>query len=85
MIINLYSIRDEQSSFGNPFACPSDGMAIRDFASAVNCSPDRSAIAYAPQDFVLYKIGKFDTETAQVMPETQAIYMKRGSELIAEH
>ena len=84
MKINLYSIRDEQATFGNPFACPTDGMAIRDFASAVNASPERSALAYAPNDFVLYRIGQFDLETAQVEPEKQAVYLKRGSELIAE-
>ena len=85
MILNVFSIRDEQGTFGNPFAMPNDNQAIRDFASAVNMATDRSALAYAPQDFVLYRIGQFDLETGKLIPEAAVVYLKRGSELVAEH
>lgn len=84
MILNIYSIRDEQGCFGNAFCMPSDGQAIRDFASAVNSASGNSALAYAPSDFVLYRIGQFDLETGKVIPEDAVVYLKRGSELIAE-
>lgn len=84
MVLNVYSIRDEQGTFGNPFAMANDSMAIRDFASAVNMAGDKSALSYAPQDFVMYRIGKFDLETGKLVPEDAVVYLKRGSELVAE-
>lgn len=84
MVLNVYSIRDEQGTFGNPFAMPNDGQAIRDFASAVSGAADRSPLAYAPSDFVLYRVGTFDLENGKIVPEAAAVYLKRGSELLAE-
>lgn len=84
MELNIYSIRDEQGTFGNPFGMPNDGQAVRDFASAVNNARDSSPLAYAPSDFVLYRIGKINLETGKVIPEDAPIYLKRGSDLIAE-
>lgn len=84
MILNLYSIRDEQGTFGNPFAMPNDNQAIRDFAGAVNCARDTSPLAYAPSDFVLYHVGQFDLENGKVIPDECVVYLKRGSDLIAE-
>lgn len=84
MVLNIYSIRDEQSTFGNPFAMPNDNMAIRDFAAAVNAATGNNALAYAPSDFVLYRVGQIDLETGKVVPEAAVVYLKRGSELIAD-
>lgn len=61
MILNVYSAFDEKSMmFQGPFYLPQDGQAMRGFGDAVNGG--KGVIAQHPEDFRLYKLGRFDDE-----------------------
>lgn len=59
MVFNVYSIRDVNAGFNQPFCDVNDAVAKRNFAYAVNNS---DLPGFAPGDFDLYKLGTFDTE-----------------------
>lgn len=51
--------------FGQPYFMPSEGMAIRNFADAVNDTKnEQNVMAKHPADFELYKLGMFDDANA---------------------
>jgi len=67
MLHNAYSIRDTVSEiFAAPFFVPSDGVAKR-FLSELVVNPN-SDIGKYPKDFMLYRVGTYDTETAKLTP-----------------
>lgn len=67
MTYNVYSIRDVKTNFGNPFIDSSDESAIRGFGLAFSSSSP--LVAYAPSDFELYRIGKFDSLSGHLTDE----------------
>lgn len=78
----IYTIKDEAiESFGQPFFARADGEARRLFVDEVN-NPE-SMIHKHPEDYSLWKIGKFDETTGQIeteIPErmTRALEVKEN-------
>lgn len=78
MILGMYSVRDRASvSFGNPMFIPSRGQALRSFSDEVNRVDANNILNTHPEDFDLFYLGDFDTNTGQfaslVNPEQIAV------------
>lgn len=70
MEYNVYSVRDCKVGFGNPFIDVSDSSAQRGFFFAY--SNPSSMVNFSPNDFSLYRIGRFDSDKGiieRVTPE----------------
>lgn len=66
MIYGIYAMRDGKSSFLSPNVDLNDATAIRNFDTAIKRSND--VMHFHPQDFQLYRIGHFDTDTGKIIP-----------------
>lgn len=65
MELNIYSIYDSAAkSYATPFFMPNDGLAIRAFSD--NANDGESVISKHPDQFVLYKIGQYNDQTAKL-------------------
>lgn len=63
MIFNLYAIKDELSEFAAPLCIEDDAQAVRFFKNKVF---ENRMMMDNPEDFSIWKIGKYETETAIV-------------------
>lgn len=81
MNMNLYSVRDVNVGFNQPFVEVNDETAIRGFAYAVNNS---DIMGFKPQDFDLYCVGTFDTDCGKIEPMYPAIMVIHGTEVFAK-
>lgn len=71
MIKKLYTIRDNATKFYDVITDDNDRAAIRSFTNAVN---DHHTLMYAnADDFVLYSVGTFNTETGEIISELPTI------------
>lgn len=61
--MKIYSVRDVNVGFNQPFCDVNDDAAIRGFAYAVNNS---DIMAFTPKDFDLYRIGEFQNDTGMI-------------------
>ena len=75
----MFCYRDNKVGFMMPQCDQSDQSAIRGFAFAVNNHD--GMMNFAPQDFDLYKIGEFDTDTGKVNPCTPVLIISGVSAL----
>jgi hypothetical protein len=67
--VKLYSTFDVKSKlYSNVFPQPSDGVAIRSFASA--CEDTTTQLNKYAEDFSLHCLGSFNVETGEIMPST---------------
>ena len=75
----LFTVRDELTAYGDPFTLPdNDEVAVRMFRQAVlDEKPNR--INQAKQDMVLFKLGYFDDQSGEIVPEKKQIM--RASEV----
>ena len=64
MVLNIYSIRDTFTGFGQIFLESSDPVAVRGFRFAL--SKKDSAMYTDPKDFDLMRLGTFDTDTGVI-------------------
>lgn len=63
-VLLLYSILDVKAkSYSPPMAHPTDGVAIRVFGQ--ECSNPESMLSKHAEDFSLFRVGVFDTDTGQ--------------------
>jgi hypothetical protein len=66
MIKNIYSVYDSAAkAYMQPFYCSQDGEAVRLVEGNVNSQED-SIISRNPDQFTLFKLGKFDDQTGQI-------------------
>lgn len=73
MIYKLYAVRDIKVGFMAPVAQQNDSVAIRSFDTAVRQS--REDLGVHPEDFDLWLVGSFDTDTGLVhSQQPQQIY-----------
>ena len=64
MKLNIYAIRDRATDqFGNPMFMVANGQAIRSFADEVNREDATNQLYQHPEDFDLYELGSYDTDT----------------------
>lgn len=74
MNIKMYAIKDIKSeSFGGIFTDVSDGPAVRQLFSSIDQNP-KSQLAMFPDDYVLYNIGDFDTDTGHINSNVSKLY-----------
>lgn len=66
----VYSIKDQKTGFLNPTFEISDAVAKRNFEHAVASAPE-SLFTSHPEDYALYCIGAFDTDTGLISPLPQ--------------
>lgn len=66
----VYSIKDQKTGFLNPTFEISDAVAKRNFEHAVAFAPE-SLFTSHPEDYALYCIGAFDTDTGLISPLPQ--------------
>lgn len=66
MIKKIYNVRDYKAGFGTVLmVSDNDDIAKRDFAAA--CSTQNSMLNQFPEDFGLYLVGEYDTETGLII------------------
>jgi hypothetical protein len=77
MKLLMFAVRDRATDmFGTPMFLVSTGQAIRSFADEVNRAAADNQLANHAEDFDLYALGEFDTNTAEfttARPEQIAI------------
>lgn len=68
--LQAYAIKDIKSGLfsNNPFFLQSNGLAIRSFATA--CEDEKTDFNKYPEDFSLYHIGTYDSQTAELNKTT---------------
>lgn len=76
MIYGVYSIRDVKTGFMIPTIEQSDAAAARNFSHAVFHSDGVLRSYY--QDFSLYRIGDFDTDSALLSPVQPPLLVVSG-------
>lgn len=79
MKLVVCAIRDNQSEYMRPSVYPKVELGIRDFKFWMN---DKNGLQFAnPGDFDFYKVGEYDTETAELIPCPVKLVI-HGSEVI---
>lgn len=66
MKFSIYAIRDIYTGFMSPTCDANDSAAVRNFQHAV--MQPHSLMHSHPQDYSLYKVGEFETDTGEVTP-----------------
>lgn len=70
----LYSVQDKKAGFfGSPFFSLNDAMAARDFNNAAE--EPGTLLNKNPEDFALYRLGSYDTESGSVESEKQPVWV----------
>ena len=64
MNMPLYTIKDDLTGYGVPFATDNDGTAMRYFNQAFNA--DNSIYSQNPEHFNLYFVGNFDNQSGEI-------------------
>lgn len=81
MQLKAYSIRDAKTEiFNTPFFNNTHGEAERNFKSTVN--DERSQICKYPEDFDLYFLGDYDTNTGKMSPLDTPQHMVKAINLV---
>ena len=78
MILNMYSVRDLNAGFNQPWCDKNDECAIRGFSYSMN---NNDIMGFAPADFQLFLVGTFDSDkgdVTHVIPEL----IVRGEEVV---
>lgn len=67
MKLEAFSLRDVKAeSFGAPFFVPNENIAIRLLSKLV--VDTRTEVGQYPLDFILYRVGHYDTDTGLLTP-----------------
>ncbi|UPW40959.1 nonstructural protein [Sigmofec virus UA08Rod_5936] len=82
MIYGLYAVRDVKTGFMTPTMDVNDQTAVRNFFHAVRNS-EGILFSYA-QDFDLYHIADFDSDSGAVTPLVPVVFVAHGSDALAE-
>ena len=70
MILKIFSVLDSRvATFSAPFHHQREASAIRDFSDAVNDASNPNNMWHKhPEDFSLYQVGEFNSETGEIIP-----------------
>lgn len=80
MRFNVYCMRDVKTGYLTPTFELNEGVARRNFAFAVT---NKDSLFYAnPEDFELYCIGSFDTESGSLVGLNEPQFMLSAASLI---
>lgn len=67
--------------FANPIVVPSVGVAIRSFADEVNRAEPQNQMHAHPEDFELWHLAEYDTETGTFTKQDECRRLVRGVEV----
>ena len=71
MKLKIYAVRDRATDqYGNPMFMLNTGQAIRGFSDEVNRAEKDNQLHHHAEDFDLYELGVFDTDTGIFETET---------------
>lgn len=85
MQLSIYSIFDSAASaFSTPFFMQNDGLALRAFMDNVNRKDEESALTKHPDQFTLFRLGKFEDKTGKFEPEESPKSMGLAVEYIEQ-
>jgi hypothetical protein len=76
MKMQIFAVRDMKTEqFGNPMFLMTKGHALRSFTDEVNRKDEQNMLNKHPEDFVLYHLGDYDTESGEftTMKPTQMV------------
>lgn len=80
MILPMFSIKDRKTGFLTPVVEQTEASAIRNFQHAVQQGPQSLFYTHA-DDYVLCKIGMFDTEHGRLIPEEDIVFVAEAADL----
>lgn len=84
MKLKVFVVRDlAVASFGNPMFMVSAGQATRSFADEVNRKAEGNQLNAHPEDFVLFSLGEYDSETGR-FDCGDAVQVSRGVDVYRE-
>lgn len=66
MKFGVYSIADALTGYMRPTVEQNDAVAMRNFRAAILQVRDGNVLHCDPQDFTLYKIGTFETDSGEL-------------------
>lgn len=69
MKYDVYSVRDALVGFGFPVPMDNDAVAVRNFG-------ETHKNVGSPEDFSLWKIGSFDTETGTIVSDLPSMLVQ---------
>lgn len=82
--MKIYSIKDTKIGFMQTFTANNKAVALRMFADT--CNDENTVLAKHPEDYELYELGDFDTDTGNIEPKllflerATAFTTKKGAE-----
>lgn len=80
MKFQMYVIRDKQvNSFMTPYFMRNDGEALRSFADEVNRAAEDNILYRHSDDFELYRLGDFDSDSASFVIEKLPVLIVQGA------
>lgn len=77
MMFNVYAVRDVKVGFQSVTIQPNDPVAARSFESTI-INSDSILFTHA-QDFALYRIGSWDSDTGRLIPEELPVLVMEAS------
>lgn len=80
MTVGVYSMRDLKAEFTAPTYSANDAVAIRNFESAITQSQD--VLFTHRNDFQLFRIGSYDTESGKLTPEELPVLIADGKDVV---
>ena len=85
MKLPVYSIRDVKGESFNQLTIGSnDHVMMRSLAENLISRRD-PIMAFAPSDFVLYRVGTFDINTGVIEPVNPIVYIATASEVMSNY
>ena len=81
MIYNVYCIRDDKTGFLTPTVDTNHFTAARNFANAI--MQGKGVLFTHADDFRLYCIGEFNTESGQLTPSAVQELVSEGSQVLS--
>lgn len=78
---NIYAIRDVKSGFLSPIVDDTDQQAVRNFS--FSCSKSDTLLNFAPEDYSLYFLGTFDTESGKISSSNLPELVIQASDLVS--
>lgn len=82
MLYRITAIKDSASQqWAAPMFLPNTQQAVRAFMMEVNRQDNNNALFHHPEDFEMYYLGTYDSETATLTPEPMQI-IARGKDLV---
>jgi len=75
--MKIYSVRDKRANeYGQPMAMPTDAHAVRSFQQEVNRTDPGNMLNQYPEDFAIYYVGYFNSETGTITESGPQLLME---------